>query len=249
MFTTKKEEFKYENQVKALIREANVELNERIIVLQAENQLLTQELNQIKNGVCIELQRLETRITDFTDIWNPFMAQNMIRIKDDLLNTEREDMKKIQADLESKMVKIVEENNTGLIDNILVGYYDGFSMFTYKDSNNIELSGKFKGFGCNRDRSNCKKASFVLILESLKYLKNANYDPVWFYDYELINKNGKQIKSARNSMIYKTDGWHDDKIKSIEVKNVYKLCKEYDIKFLINGQDTLNGIPIKMLFE
>jgi hypothetical protein len=38
-------------------------------------------------------------------------------------------------------------------------------------------------------------------------------------------------------------------IQNQQVKNIYKLCKELGIKFLVNGQDRVNGIPLKMIFE
>ena len=38
-------------------------------------------------------------------------------------------------------------------------------------------------------------------------------------------------------------------IQNTQVKNIYKLCKELGIKFVINGQDRVNGVPLKMLFE
>jgi hypothetical protein len=38
-------------------------------------------------------------------------------------------------------------------------------------------------------------------------------------------------------------------IQNHQVKHLYKLCQEYGIKFVINGEDRVNGIPIKLLFE
>jgi BMFP domain-containing protein YqiC len=121
----KKEGFKYEVEVKALIREATEGLNQRIAVLETQNQQLIQELNQLKNGLCNDFQRLERRITDFTDVWHPFMIQNINRIKEDLEKTiieaEREDIKKVQADLECKMMKMIEDNRTNLAKNSILG--------------------------------------------------------------------------------------------------------------------------------
>jgi thiamine monophosphate synthase len=41
--------------------------------------------------------------------------------------------------------------------------------------------------------------------------------------------------------------WIRDNIK--EVKPLYDICKQYDIKFVIDGQDRVNGVPFKILFE
>jgi hypothetical protein len=120
MFGNKKDGFKYENEVKALIQEATNGLNQRILTLETQNQQLIQELYQLRNGICQEFQRLEQRITDFTDVWHPMMTQNINRIKEDLektiAETEREDIKKVHEDLETKMVSMIDNNkeNTAL---------------------------------------------------------------------------------------------------------------------------------------
>jgi len=242
---SKKEGFKYEIEVKALIREATEGLNHRISVLETQNQQLIQELNQLKNGLCNDFQRLERRITDFTDVWHPFMIQNINRIKEDLEKTiieaEREDIKKVHDDLESKLKQISEESSVGLMDNILVGYYRDYSpVFAHKDSDLNKITEKIRGdmpdFGAS-----------TLILESLKHFKNAFYDPSRFQHLKIINKTGK--------ILYKTNEMRhihipvESLIQNPEVKNIYNLCKEYGIRFVINGQDRVNGIPIKMLFE
>ena len=38
-------------------------------------------------------------------------------------------------------------------------------------------------------------------------------------------------------------------IQSEETKILYNLCKEYGIKFVINGQDRVNGVLIKKLLK
>ena len=128
----KKDGFKYEVEVKALIREATEGLNQRIFALEMQNNQLIQrsqalegEIYQLKNGLCNDLARLEKRITDFTDVWHPMMTANINRIKADLEKTimeaEREDIKKVQEDFESKMVKILDERDNEKLLRNLVG--------------------------------------------------------------------------------------------------------------------------------
>jgi len=241
----KKEGFKYENEVKLLILEATEGLNHRISVLKTQNQELIQELSHVKNGICNDFQRLERRITDFTDVWHPFMIQNINRIKEDLEKTiieaEREDIKKVHDDLESKLKQISQESSVGLMDNILVGYYRDYSpVFAHKDSDLNEITAKLRGdmpdFGAS-----------TLILESLKHFKNAFYDLSRFQHLKIINKSG--------NILYKTNEMRhihipvESLIQNPEVKNIYKLCKELGIKFVINGEDRVNGVPVKILFE
>jgi hypothetical protein len=124
MFGNKKDGFKYENEVKALIQEATFGLNQRIIALESQNQQLIQQLSELKSGLYHDFQKLERRITDFTDIWNPFMQQNMNRIKEDLektiIDTQREDIGKVHTDLECKMIKMIEDNRTVLAKNTIL---------------------------------------------------------------------------------------------------------------------------------
>jgi hypothetical protein len=243
MFGKKEDRFKYENEVKALIQEATFGLNQRIIALESHNQKLIQELSELKSGLYHDFQKLERRITDFTDIWNPFMQQNMNRIKEDLektiINTQREDIGKIHNELESKIDKIIEERNIALMDNILVGYYRDYSIFAHKDSNNNQILRKLQG-----EESNF--ASSTLILDSLKHFKNAYYDPQSAFGWiKIIDKNGIVLCHTNTDQQLT----FDYTMSRPEVKNIYKLCKKLGIKFKIGGEDRVNGIPIKMLFE
>jgi hypothetical protein len=253
MFGNKKDGFKYENEVKALIQEATNGLNQRILTLETQNQQLIQELYQLKNGICQEFQRLERRITDFTDVWHPMMTQNINRIKEDLektiAETEREDIKKVQEDLEKKMAIIAEDSSAGLMDNILVGYQNGYPIFAHKDSSTDEIWKQFLGDGTISSRSHLHNTMFIF--ESLKYFKNAYYDPARFLQMTLINKNGIITNSLRKTPTehHGFVCWDETLLQRIEVKNIYKLCQEYGIKFVIHGQDRLNGVPIKILFD
>jgi hypothetical protein len=118
MFGNKKDGFKYENEVKSLIQEATNSLHQRILSLETQNQQLIQELYHLKNGICQDFQRLEQRITDFTDVWHPIMIQNINRIKKDLektiVKTEREDINKIQKELEQKIATIFDNNKSDI---------------------------------------------------------------------------------------------------------------------------------------
>ena len=121
MFGNKKDNFKYENEVKALIQEATFGLTQRVIALETQNQQLIQELSQLKSGLYHDFQKLERRITDFTDLWNPFMQQTMNRIKEDLektvIDSQREDIEKVHIDLESKMQQNINKLKTIMEDD------------------------------------------------------------------------------------------------------------------------------------
>jgi hypothetical protein len=120
MFGTKPEGFKYKNEVKALIREATMELNQRILELETQNRQLTHELYQIKNGVVNDFQVVDRHMTELANMWHPMMMQNINRIQADLETTiraEREGVKKVQEELEQKMALMIDDNRTRIAKN------------------------------------------------------------------------------------------------------------------------------------
>ena len=72
----KKNEFKYEYEVRQLIKEAITPLNQRLLALEITNQQLIQnnqkleyELTSLRNTVHTDIQRIEKRIIDFADYY------------------------------------------------------------------------------------------------------------------------------------------------------------------------------------
>lgn len=137
----KSETFKYEVEVNSLIREATAALNQRVLALEITNQQLIQhnqklefELQTLKQTLYTDVQRLEKRITDFTDLWHPIMSENMNRIKAELEETirqaERKDIKKVSFDLENKLTKLLDERDNEKLLRKLVGFpeYMGSSV-------------------------------------------------------------------------------------------------------------------------
>ena len=128
----KTETFKYEVEVNTLIREATAGLNQRVLALEITNQQLIQhnqrleyELQTLKQTLYTDIQRLEKRITDFTDLWHPIMMENINRIKGELEETirqaDREDIQKVSLDLENKLTKLLDERDNEKLLRKLVG--------------------------------------------------------------------------------------------------------------------------------
>lgn len=72
----KKNDFKYESEVRQLIKEAITPLNQQIKMLEITNQQLIQnnqkleyELTSLRNTVHTDIQRIEKRIIDFADYY------------------------------------------------------------------------------------------------------------------------------------------------------------------------------------
>jgi hypothetical protein len=66
-------------------------LEERVNALEQQNTAIMREMHNMTFHYFQQLERLERRITDFTDVWHPMMAANMVRIKDELVAEVRKD--------------------------------------------------------------------------------------------------------------------------------------------------------------
>lgn len=114
----KLEGFKYEKEVLELITNVTTSLNQKITMLELQNQQLIlqnqqilNELHSVKLQLCDNVEKLEKRITDFTDKWHPIMTENIIRIKNELEKTikeaERTDINNIKKELIENTINIV----------------------------------------------------------------------------------------------------------------------------------------------
>ena len=86
-------------------------------------------------------QKLERRITDFTDVWHPFMTSNINRIKDELIETVQNEIKssnKLQEpnkELEQKLDILQNKfENTNIEGNIVIDIKD-YQSYTKDWSN------------------------------------------------------------------------------------------------------------------
>jgi hypothetical protein len=66
-------------------------LEERVKTLEQQNASIMQEMHNMCVHYNQHIERLERRITDFTDVWHPMMTSNIVRIKDELVADMRKD--------------------------------------------------------------------------------------------------------------------------------------------------------------
>ena len=66
-------------------------LEERVKTLEQQNASIIQEMRNMTFHYFQHIERLERRITDFTDVWHPMMTANIVRIKDELVADTRKD--------------------------------------------------------------------------------------------------------------------------------------------------------------
>jgi hypothetical protein len=66
-------------------------LEERVNALEQQNAAIMREMHNMTFHYFQHIERLERRITDFTDVWHPMMTSNIVRIKDELVAETRKD--------------------------------------------------------------------------------------------------------------------------------------------------------------
>lgn len=159
------------------------------------------------------------------------------------------DLKKRTTDFDQLMRK---DKTVGLSDNILIGYFFGLPVFAHKDCTTQNLLSIFSDLMYGFGKSSYMYQNCELIFENLKYLNQAVYDAPFFMHITLINKDRtilpeslRQTKTEFHAIV----GWDDTFLQKPELKNLYKLCKKHGIAFKVHGQDRVNGVPIKLLFE
>lgn len=68
-----------------------IALEERVKTLEQQNASIIQEMRNMTFHYFQHIERLERRITDFTDVWHPMMTANIVRIKDEVVADTRKD--------------------------------------------------------------------------------------------------------------------------------------------------------------
>jgi len=92
-------------------------LKERIKTLESQNAIIIQEMQNMCYNYNQHIDRLEKRITDFTDIWNPFMTANMVRIKDELVaETQKNSQEYIDQNINKLLPSQSEKKQENTMD-------------------------------------------------------------------------------------------------------------------------------------
>jgi len=259
--------------IQALINKSNSSILERINILEQQNHQLTlnnqffvQKINYLENALQDMHQKLERRITDFTDVWHPFMTSNINRIKDELIETVQNEIKssnKLQEpnkEIEQKLDILQNKfDNTNIEGNIVVGIkeYHTFNPVMYNveynliqrasqayPNNTIEMI--FRNFGARK------------IFFTLKLFKNLtkiykfktfdlneglnNYIDENYMDFELFTTENQQ-----HSKFFIDNNGTPRYGHKINLKKCLYILDECNIKLLFKNSDLINGVPIRDL--
>ena len=103
----------------------NSVLESRIAALEQQNASLIQELRNMQLHYNHHIERLERRITDYTDVWHPMMTANMTRIKTEVVEETKthinEIAQQIQAEQNVKPLSPIQQTDP-LAGYVVVGF-------------------------------------------------------------------------------------------------------------------------------
>jgi len=103
----------------------NSVLESRITALEQQNASLIQELRNTQLHYTHHIERLERRITDYTDVWHPMMTANMTRIKTEVVEETKthinEIAQQIQAEQNAKPLSPIQQTDP-LAGYVVVGF-------------------------------------------------------------------------------------------------------------------------------
>ncbi len=219
----KSNKFKYEKEVTELINQATTGLNQRIAILeiqnqqlQLQNQIINQELNGVKlllgenlEKLFVENKNLEKRITDFTDLWHPIMAENINRIKSELEQSikqaERADINNIKQELENNMIEVINNEKEKELYRELITELTGFSEKRSKwDGMSVKLSDIKEAFN---------KKLKLYIERGLEINCNISMELCYRHGFNIIDDNkivlinGSNIKPMKLSDVLNVREW------------------------------------------
>ena len=105
----------------------NSNLLERITILEnnmqqliQNNQFLIQKVAYLENALNESHQKLERRITDYTDVWHPMMTANIVRVKEELVDTVNASVKSgLDNVIESEVKSIIKSETQTIVDKLI----------------------------------------------------------------------------------------------------------------------------------
>jgi hypothetical protein len=128
------------------------------------------------------------------------------------------------------------------LDHVLVGYHwgnKGNVIFVHKDADLSTLCERFGGSG--------RMQSYVMVIDGFQYLKNFAFEfNFWGSQLAIADKRGNIIFSPNPPGNIQT---LEQMLQNPDTKNLYKVCKELGIKFVVNGSDSVNGVPIDKILS
>jgi len=107
------------------LEQQTVSLQQQNVALQQQNAALVQEMRNICANYNHHIERLERRITDYTDVWHPMMTANITRIKAEIVEDTQAHInditQKIKAEPHVNAISTIQQTDP-LSGYVVVGF-------------------------------------------------------------------------------------------------------------------------------
>jgi hypothetical protein len=259
----------------------NSNMLERITLLEnnmqqliQNNQFLIQKVTYLENALNESHQKLERRITDYTDVWHPMMTANIVRVKEELVDTVNATVKSglynvIESEVKSIVKSIVQTETQTIIDNLqtlqtkfddtnieghtIIGYNDrvpafihiGYKLYLGDYNHNGDLGLQLL---CISRQINTNK--IIMTLKSIKQLHNifnfTTCDLNYIYDFMFFddNRNDKSLR-ATDRCECKKFYIENRWYNKTNAQYLLSILDELKIKILYNGSESYNQMPLR----
>jgi hypothetical protein len=241
-------------------------LENNMLQLIENNKFLMQKVNYLENALSDSHQRLEKRITYFTDIWNPFMTSSMNRIKDELAEDVETTIKSnvescVKSTIDSEIQTVTDKlqtlqtkfDDTNIEGHTIIGYNDrvpSFIHIKYKsifgDYNHYDDLGLQLICISRQINSN----NLMMTLKSIKQLHDifnfTTCDLHHMYDFMFIddNRNDKSLRASDRcecKKFYIENRWYN----KTNAQYLLNILDELKIKIVFQGSESYNQMPLK----
>ncbi len=249
-------------------------LENNMLQLIENNKFLMQRVNYLENALSDSHQRLERRITDFTDIWNPFMGSTMNRIKDELAETVETTIKsnvescvkstidsEIKSSIKSEIQTVTDKlhtlqtkfDDTNIEGHTIIGYngrVPAFIHIKYKsilgDYNHYDDLGLQLICISRQINSN----NIMMTLKSIKQLHDifnfTTCDLHHMYDFMFIddNRNDKSVRATERCECKKF--YIENRwYNKTNAQYLLNILDELKIKIVFQASESYNQMPLR----
>jgi len=238
------------------------------------NQFLIQKVTYLENALNESHQKLERRITDYTDVWHPMMTANIVRVKEELVDTVNASVKScldnvIESEVKSIVKSIVQSETQTIIDNLqtlqtkfddtnieghtIIGYNDRVPAFIH-----IGYKSVFGDYNHNDDlglqlyrmTSQINSNNIIMTLKSIKQLHNifnfTTCDLHHIYDLMFFddNRNDKSLRATERCECKKF-GIENRWYNKTNAQYLLSILDELKIKIVFQGSESYNQMPLR----
>jgi hypothetical protein len=215
-------------------------LEERVNALEQQNAAIMREMHNMTLHYFQQLERLERRITDFTDVLHPMMTSNIVRIKDELVAETRKDSQSyIDQNIKTLLPPPCEKKQEISMDPLSGFVVIGSQIHHFIREGGLRIiSPVFLERNASYEKllSAIKTCSMNFIVDSI-----AAFPEIKKIDLaELVNKDVKQVVPTNmidiDGNVICSSPMYNGKIEYSRVEKLDKAFAKYGVELLYEGK-------------